>query len=120
MDIDKLREYCLSIKGATEYMPFDDPYLIFRVCGKWFAVIPLQDEVLNISLKCDPDKAIDLRDEYACVQAAWHFNKKYWNSIVLNRDMDDETVKCWIRHSVEQVIKKLPKKMQAEYKNDEK
>ena len=115
MDIDSLREYCKSIKGATEEMPFKEPYLIFKVLGKWFAVVPLQDEELNISLKCDPDKAIDLRDEYECVEPAWHFNKKYWNSIVLNKDMKDETVKYWIRHSVKQVIKKLPKKIQAEY-----
>lgn len=117
MDIDQLREYCLSIKGATEEMPFKDPYLIFKVLGKWFAVVPLQDEELNISLKCDPDKAVDLRDEYRCVEAAWHFNKKYWNSILLNQDMDDETVKFWIRHSVEEVVKKLPKKIQMTYKN---
>ena len=108
MNIDSLREYCLSIKGATEEMPF-------KVLGKWFAVVPLQDEVLNVSLKCDPDRAIDLREEYACVEPAWHFNKKYWNCITLNQDMNDETVKQWIRHSVEQVVKKLPKKTQAEY-----
>lgn len=116
MDIDNLREYCLSIKGATEEMPFKEPYLIFKVLGKWFAVVPLQDEELNVSLKCDPDQALELREEYACVEPAWHFNKKYWNRITLNREMNDETVKLWIRHSVEQVVKKLPKKIQAEYK----
>lgn len=116
MDIDNLREYCLSIKGATEEMPFKEPYLIFKVLGKWFAVVPLQDEELNVSLKCDPDQALELRQEYACVEPAWHFNKKYWNCITLNRDMNDETVKLWIRHSVEQVVKKLSKKIQAEYR----
>lgn len=115
MNIDNLREYCLSIKGATEEMPFKEPYLISKVLGKWFALVPLQDEELNISLKCDPDQALELREEYACVEAAWHFNKKYWNCITLNRDMNDETVKLWIRHSVEQVVKKLPRKIQTEY-----
>ncbi|MDR3061406.1 MAG: MmcQ/YjbR family DNA-binding protein [Dysgonamonadaceae bacterium] len=61
-------------------------------------------------VKCNPAQAIDLRERYNCVEPAWHFNKKYWNSIVLNQDMDDETVRYWIRHSVDEVILKLPKK----------
>jgi predicted DNA-binding protein (MmcQ/YjbR family) len=115
MNIEELREYCLSLKNATEDMPFDDDYLIFKVLNKWFTVISLNDPELKISVKCDPVKAIGLRERYKCVEAAWHFNKKYWNSITLNNDMDDETVKFWIRHSVEEVIKKLPKKTQMEY-----
>lgn len=110
MNIEELREYCLSQKDATEYMPFEDEYLIYRIFDKWFAVIPLRDPELKISVKCDPPQAIDLREQYNCVEAAWHFNKKYWNSISLNGDMDDETVKYWIRHSIEEVMKKLPKK----------
>ena len=115
MNIEDLRAYCLSVRKATEDMPFDDDYLVFRVFGKWFAVTPLTDAELKINVKCDPAKAIDLRERYGCVEAAWHFNKKYWNSIILNRDMDDETVKYWINHSVEEVVKKLPKKIQADY-----
>jgi predicted DNA-binding protein (MmcQ/YjbR family) len=115
MNIEELREYCLSIKNAAEDMPFEDEYLIFRVFGKWFAVIPLNDSELKISVKCDPVKAIDLREKYNCVKAAWHFNKKYWNTIILNGDMNDETIKYWIRHSVEEVVKKLTKKIQSEY-----
>ena len=110
MNIEELREYCLSIRNATEDMPFDDECLVFRVFEKWFAVVPLLDAELKINVKCDPAKAIDLRERYGCVEAAWHFNKKYWNSIVLNRDMDDATLKYWINHSVEEVVKKLPKK----------
>jgi len=117
MNIEELRDYCLSIKNVTEDMPFKDEYLIFKVFGKWFAVIPLNDYELNISVKCDPAKAIELRERYNCIEPAWHFNKKYWNSIMLNRDMNDESVKYWIRHSVEEVVKKLPKKMQTEYWN---
>ena len=115
MNIEELREYCLSIKDATEDMPFGDEYLVFRVFGKWFAVVPLNDTELNISLKCDPVQAIDLRERYHCVEAAWHFNKKYWNSIILNQDMNDQTVKHWIKHSVEEVVKKLPQKTQLAY-----
>ena len=124
MNIEELREYCLSLKNATETLYFNDEYLIFRVFEKWFAVIPLNDTELNITVKCNPAKAIELRERYSCVTAAWHFNKKYWNNIILNSDtctvyevrgMNDNDVKHWIRHSVEEVVKKLPKKTQAEY-----
>lgn len=116
MNIEELREYCLSLKSVTEYMPFKDEYLIFRVFDKWFAIIPLNDPELKIIVKCDHGQAIDLREHYRCVEAAWHFNKKYWNSISLNCGMDDKNVKYWIRHSIEEVMKKLPKKIQMEYK----
>ncbi len=115
MNIESLRDYCLSLHAATEYMPFGEDTLIFRVLDKWFAVIHLADPELKISLKCDPALVPDLRERYSSVRPAWHFNKKYWNSIALDGDMDDETVKYWIRHSVAEVIKKLPKKTQAEY-----
>ena len=115
MNIEELREYCLSIKNATEDMPFGDALLVFRVFGKWFAVVSLDDIALKINIKCDLVKAVELREQYNCVEAAWHFNKKYWNSIILNQDMNDETVKYWIKHSVEEVVKKLPKNIQTEY-----
>ncbi len=115
MNIEELREYCLSLKDVTEDIPFKDEYLMFRIFGKWFAVIPLNDSDLKVFVKCNSAKAIDLRECYTSVKAAWHFNKKYWNSITVNSDMNDETVKYWIRHSVEEVVKKLPKKTQAEY-----
>jgi len=115
MNIEELREYCLSQKNATEDMPFEDEILVFKVLGKWFAVIDLNDSELTISVKCDPDKAIELREQYHCVKAAWHFNKKYWNSITLNHGMNDETVKYWIKHSITEVVKKLPRKTQSEF-----
>ena len=118
MNIEELRAYCLSVKNATEDMPFEDDLLVFRVFGKWFAVVPLDDVELKINVKCDAAKAVDLREQYNCVEAAWHFNKKYWNSIILNRDMNDETVKYWINHSVEEVVKKLSQKTQTEYWTD--
>ena len=116
MNIEELRAYCLSLKEATEDMPFDG-IIVFRVFNKWFAVIDLNDHELKISVKCDADKAIELRERYQSVKPAWHFNKKYWNCIILNYDMDDETVKYWIGHSLEEVVKKLPQKTQSEYFN---
>ncbi|MDR1610424.1 MAG: MmcQ/YjbR family DNA-binding protein [Candidatus Symbiothrix sp.] len=119
MNVEELHEYCLSIKGTTGCFPFDDVSLVMKVLGKMFALIPLDDPVLQITLKCDPEQAVELRERYACVEPAWHFNKKYWNTIYPNREMPDEEVKKWIRHSVDEVIKKLPKRIQTEYDNDE-
>jgi len=96
MNIEELREYCLSIKDATEGTPFGYEYLVLKVLDKMFALIPMDDSDLKISVKCDPAKAVELRERYKCVEGAYHFNKKYWNSIILNYDMDDETVKFWI------------------------
>jgi predicted DNA-binding protein (MmcQ/YjbR family) len=117
MNVEELHEYCLSIKGATDCFPFDDVSLVMKVMGKMFALIPLDSPVLQITLKCDPEQALELRERYACVESAYHFNKKYWNTIYPNREMTDREVEKWIRHSVDEVIKKLPKQSQAEYYN---
>ncbi len=118
MNIEELHEYCLSIKGSSESFPFDEVNLVFKVCGKMFLLIPLDDLELSVYLKCDQEKAIELREQYTCVEPAYHFNKKYWNTIYLNREMNDEDVKFWIRHSVDEVLKKLPKSVQNEYYQD--
>ena len=115
MNVEELREYCLSVKGATDGFPFDDVSLVLKVLGKMFALIPLDNPALQISLKCDSEQAIELRERYTCVEPAYHFNKKFWNTIYLNREMPDEEVKKWIHHSVDEVMKKLPKRVQDEY-----
>ncbi|GHT39806.1 hypothetical protein AGMMS49965_06920 [Bacteroidia bacterium] len=114
MNVEELREYCISLDGATESFPFDDVSLVFKVENKMFALLPLDAPELQITVKCDPEKAIDLRERYAAVTSAWHFNKTYWNTIYLNRDMSDEAVKQWISHSVDEVVKKLPKWLQMQ------
>ncbi|GHT60007.1 hypothetical protein AGMMS50239_07990 [Bacteroidia bacterium] len=119
MNVEDLHEYCLSIKGTTDCFPFDDVSLVMKVMGKIFALIPLDNPVFQISLKCDPEQAIELRERYACVEPAYHCNKKYWNTIYPNREMTDEEIKKWIRHSVDEVMKKLPKRVRDEYYNNE-
>ena len=118
MDIETLREYCLSIKGAEECFPFDETVLVFKVMGKMIAYISIEpsDRGFSVNLKCDPDKAIELREKYHCVHPGYHSNKRYWNMIYLDGDMSDNELKEWIEHSVEEVIKKLPKKQQKIYK----
>ncbi|SHF18099.1 MmcQ/YjbR family DNA-binding protein [Dysgonomonas macrotermitis] len=117
MNIEEVREYCLSIKGAEECFPFDDTTIVFKVMGKMFAYMGLerQDDGFRVNLKCDPDKAVELREKYESVIPGYHSNKKYWNTIYIDGDMPDSEIKAWIRHSVDEVIKKLPKKKQEEY-----
>lgn len=115
MNVEELHEYCISLKGASESFPFDDVSLVFKVCGKMFALIPLDNPELSITVKCDPEKALELREQYDCVEPAFHFNKKYWNTIYPNRDMKEEEVKAWIQHSIDEVVKKLSKRIRDEY-----
>lgn len=119
MNIERLREYCLSIKGAEESFPFDDTVLVFKVMNKMFAFICIvpPEEGFFVNLKCDPDKAVELREKYECVIPGYHSNKKMWNSIFIEREMPDEELKHWIDHSVDEVIKKLPKKHQQAYRD---
>lgn len=115
MNIEFAREYCLSLKNVTECFPFDEVSLVFKVENKMFLLLPLDAEEPKISLKCNPDYTEELRERYNAVEGAYHFNKKYWNTIYLERDMPDEEIKHWIRHSYREVIAKLPKKIRETY-----
>jgi predicted DNA-binding protein (MmcQ/YjbR family) len=108
MNIETLREYCLSKKGATECFPFNEVTLVFKVCDKMFALTNLENE-LTINLKCDPEKAIELREKYDFVIPGYHMNKKLWNTIIINQMLPDKLLYEWIDHSYTEVINKLPK-----------
>lgn len=114
MDIETAREYCLSKKGTTECLPFDEYSLVIKVMNKMFVLIDLES-ANKIFMKCDPEYAIELRERYSAIEGAYHFNKKYWNQIFLDGDVDDNLIKRLIDHSVEEVLKKFTKKMRAEY-----
>jgi predicted DNA-binding protein (MmcQ/YjbR family) len=109
MNIEDLREYCLSKKSAAESFPFDETTLVFKVMNKMFAVTDLEGE-LSVSIKCDPELAISLREQYPAVKPAWHFNKKYWNNVLIDGTVDVSLIKEWIDHSYELVVSKLPLK----------
>lgn len=115
MNIEELYNYCLSIKGAEVTTPFDEVTLVMKVMGKMFALIPTDEEQVCISLKCDPEKALQLRENFTCVEPAFHMNKTHWNTIHITGEMPEEEIIKWIRHSVDEVIKKLPKKQQQQY-----
>ena len=115
MNIEELREYCLSVKGATECMPFDEDTLVFKVMGKMFTYTGLRPKNGEFwaNMKCDPEKSTELMEKYNGIFFGHHSDKKYWISIYLESDLDDKLIKELIDHSVEEVIKKLPKKKEA-------
>lgn len=113
MNIEQLRNYCLSLPQVTEKFPFDDVTLVFYVGPKMFALIGL-DNPDRASLKCDPDRAITLREAYNGIVPAYHFNKKHWNSVLLSDDVPDTLLYELINHSYQLVIASLTKKLRAE------
>ncbi len=117
MNIEELREYCLSLKAVTEHFPFDEVTLVFKVMDKMFALIPLDNPQPQIALKCDPDWAIELREQYENIVSAYHFNKKHWNSVIISPKISTELLKDLIQHSYDLVVSGLPKKLQEELKN---
>ena len=110
MNIESVRDYCLSLPMATEDFPFDETTLVFRVCGKIFAMVDLDDTEWFV-LKCDPDYAIELRDRHTEIATAYHMNKKHWNQLNLFGMLPDELVQSLIRHSYNLVVSKLPRKV---------
>jgi predicted DNA-binding protein (MmcQ/YjbR family) len=108
MNIEKIREYCLSKPEVTESFPFNDTALVFKVTDKMFALLDLSEDSRGISLKCDPEVAIELREQYPEVTPAYHFNKKHWNTVITDGSIPDRLIREWIDHSYQLVIDKLP------------
>jgi predicted DNA-binding protein (MmcQ/YjbR family) len=102
MDIESLREYCISKRNVTEGFPFGDDTLVFKTDGKIFALVNLDGD-LSINLKCEPALAIDLREKYPSVIPGYHMNKKHWNTIYLDGSIPDKEIFSWIDHSYERV-----------------
>lgn len=109
MNIEEIRDYCISKPGVTEGFPFNDTALVFKVMGKMFALLDLSEDSRGITLKCDPELAIELREQYPEVTPAWHFNKQHWNGIDLKGSISNNQLKEWINHSYTIVVDSLPK-----------
>ncbi len=110
MDIEQLREYCLGRPGVEETLPFGPDVLVFKVMGKAFLLCPLDTDGLQFNVKCNPDQAVELREQYACVLPGYHMNKKHWNTIVVDGSVPAKLLKAWIDHSYELVVNGLPLK----------
>ena len=105
MNIETLREYCISKNSVTESFPFGDDTLVFKADGKIFALVSLDGD-LSINLKCDPLLAIDLRERYSSVTPGYHMNKKHWNTVLLDGSVPEQEVLSWIDHSYNLITKR--------------
>lgn len=109
MDLPDAIAHCLSKPGAEETTPFGPEVLVYKVGGKVFALTDPDQFPARMNLKCDPDRAVALRDEYDAIVPGWHMNKKHWNTIVLDGSLPGKLVREMIDHSYELVVKGLPK-----------
>lgn len=115
MDIETLREYCLAKPGTSEHFPFDNKILVFKVVNKMYALVNV-DDYQSVNLKCDPTRAIELREEYAAVTPGYHMSKIHWNTVFVYSDVNQQLLKELIDHSYDLVIHKLSKKEKAQLK----
>jgi predicted DNA-binding protein (MmcQ/YjbR family) len=108
MNIEDLRVYCLSKKGVSESFPFDETTLVFKVMNKMFLLTDTEDD-FSINLKCDPVKAVELRERYPSVRPGYHMSKKHWNTVFIDGSIDDGLLYKWIDDSYDLVVSKLTK-----------
>ena len=109
MDIESYRDYCISKPYVTEEFPFDANTLVFKVLGKMFALTNVE-VFASVNLKCDPETAMELRENYTAVIPGYHMNKKHWNTVMMDGRVPDELIKEWTDNSYQLVVDKLPKK----------
>ena len=110
MNIEDLRDYCMSKKAATESFPFDETTLVFKVMNKMFAVTDIEDELMVV-IKCDPEEFMDMREHYSAVTQPSHFRGS-WNKIGIDGSIDVKLIKEWIDKSYDLVVSGLTKKDQ--------
>ena len=106
MDIENIRDYCLKKDDVEETLPFGPDKLVYKVNGKIFLLMGMDSEPLSFNVKCNPDLALELRENYACVQPGYHMNKKHWNTVTVDGSVSFKQLKEWIDHSYELVAKK--------------
>jgi predicted DNA-binding protein (MmcQ/YjbR family) len=111
MNVEEFRVYCLSKPLVTEEFPFDETTLVFKVAGKMFALTGLDDPEFKVNLKCDPDRAVVLREEYESIRPGWHMNKRHWNTVHVDGALPEELFRELIDHSYDLVVKGLPKRI---------
>jgi len=115
MNQDILREYCLRKKATSFDFPFDEEVMACRVAGKIFLLTSVLEFPVSINLKCDPEKAIELRERYEAVKPGYHMNKRHWNTVVCDASLTDSQIFSFIDHSYEMVVQSLSKKIRSEF-----
>jgi predicted DNA-binding protein (MmcQ/YjbR family) len=115
MDVEAYRSYCLSKEFTTESFPFGGDTLVFKVCGKMFALAGI-DDFISVNLKCNPERAIELRASYMAILPGFHMNKTHWNTVKTHEDVNDKLFYELIDHSYNLVLSSVSKKVVEEYK----
>lgn len=110
MNLETIRDYCLSKPEAEETFPFGPDIIVFRIYNKVFLLLPLDAGDLRFNVKCNPEKAMELREQYSCVLPGFHMNKKHWNTIAVDGSVSFQLIKEWIDHSYELVKGKKKKR----------
>ena len=114
MDAAELRRWCLAQSGAVEDFPFGPEHSVFKVGGKMFALSTLERTPLEVSAKCEPELALQLRDTYTAIRPGYHLNKRHWNTITLDGSLSDQFVRELIADSYDLVVSALPKRTREE------
>lgn len=115
MTFETARAHCLALPQVEETVPFEPEVLVYKVAGKMFALL-IPDEVpVRMNLKCDPERALELRDRYESILPGYHMSKKHWNTLILDGTLPSKLVRELIEHSFDLVVERLPKKVRAEY-----
>jgi predicted DNA-binding protein (MmcQ/YjbR family) len=105
VNVESIREYCLSLKGAVETFPFGDNVIVFKVNNKMFLLLPLDSEEVSFNVKCDPVYAVELREQYSCIEPGYHMNKKHWNTITVDGSLSKKLLIQFIDDSYKLVSK---------------
>ena len=113
MHIESFRNHCLLKKGVSEEFPFDANTLVFKVMGKMFALADV-DLFESVNLKCDPERSVELREQYPGIVPGFHMNKSHWNTVTMDGSVPDRLVMELIDHSYELVVSKLPRALKSE------
>jgi predicted DNA-binding protein (MmcQ/YjbR family) len=116
MTFDSARDYCLSLPQVEETMPFGPEALVYKVAGKMFALLSPDDVPARMNLKCDPERALELRDRYESILPGYHMSKKHWNTLVLDSSLSTALVRELIDHSFDLVVSGLPAKVRETYR----
>ena len=111
MNIEEFRAFCLAKPLVTEEFPFDEVTLVFKVCGKIFALTGLYHLEFRVNLKCDPERALELREQYDSIRPGFHMHKKHWNTVIVDGSFSDELFIDLINHSYDMVVRGLPKRL---------
>lgn len=109
MHIEAFREYCLAKPGTTEELPFDEDTLVFKVCGKMYALCSIGEFEKGIALKCDPEHAVSLREQYEQIKPGYHMNKQHWNTVLSEAGLPEQLLESLIDESYTLVASKLTK-----------